>query len=433
VIEQRALERRVIVVGSGVAGTGAAIAAARAGAHVTMIDGGTGASTLATGALDFEPWDQARSTRTEISREARAVLDALGAYVVREDDARLVTSAGVVRPARGRDAALIDVAPLEGRRVGVVRCHRPGWDADALAMHWGSAFVAIDAQVLRHTDERVIPDADFAARHDDEARVHWLADRLRDALSKSAEGGSLAGLVLPSSLGVERSCAGALSERTGISCGEATTLPGGPSGLRFERARDRALAAAGVRRVAARVTSVARDAAHGSRHDPSDASWLVSVDSGQTCESHSVVFATGGLLGGGIEYAPSESDPASAPRARSGAILRVTVGAPLTLGAFGRALEAPGSMFGVAPEAIAWPFVLDGWLEHAGVLVVDNGACLEAPPGLYAAGELVSDAPRTWLHALTTGARAGAAAALLSEFRFSDAAPSPAQGPASPP
>lgn len=424
-IEQRALERRVIVVGAGVAGTGAAVAAARAGAHVTIVDGGTGASTLATGALDFEPWDQARAIRTEIAPKARAVLDALGAYVVREDDAHLVTTAGVMRPARGRDAALIDVAPLLGQRIGVVRCHRPGWDADALAMHWGSAFVAIDARVLRHADERSIPDADFAARHDDEARVRWLADRLRDAISKAADGASLAGLVLPSSLGVERSCALLLSERVGISCGEATTLPGGPAGLRFEHARDRAFAAAGVRRVAARVASVARAPTDGAQRDRSDASWIVSMDSGQTCESHSVVFATGGLLGGGIKYAPSESDLGSASRATSGGILRATLDAPLALGAFGGPLEAPGSLFGAAPESIAWPFVLDGLLEHAGVLVAGNGACLGAPPGLYAAGELIADAPRTWLHALATGARAGAAAALPSGSPSSDAAPSP--------
>jgi glycerol-3-phosphate dehydrogenase subunit B len=413
---------RVVVVGAGVAGTAAAIAAARAGADVTILDGGTGASTLATGALDFVPWSRVSETAPAISSEARAVLDALGAYVLGDHAATLLTSAGVVRPARGRDAALIDVAPLAGRRVGVVRCHRPGWDADALAKGWGSAFVAIDAQLLRHADERVLPDADFAGRHDEDARVEWLAGRLRDALRRGSEGDSIAGLVLPSALGVEHARARELSERTGIPCGEAITMPGGPSGLRFEHARDRALASAGVLRRRARAT-VARheDAAP---HASPNGAWRVSTEEGQMFESHAVVLASGGLLGGGIEYAPSDVIVAAAlpPFAREP--LRLSLAAPLRLGAFGRPIEVPGSLFGLAPESLAWPFAPAGLLDRGGVLVAEDGACVQAPRGLFAAGEVLADGPRTWLHALATGARAGAAAG-----RRPTDAPSPGPGP----
>jgi glycerol-3-phosphate dehydrogenase subunit B len=402
---------RVVVVGAGVAGTAAAIAAARAGREVTVLDGGTGASVLATGALDFVPWDQAPATPTALSLDARAVLDALGAYVVGESSARLLTSAGVVRPAQGRDAALLDVAPLAGRRVGVVRCPRPGWDAEALAKHWGRAFVPIDAQVLRHADERMIPDADFAARHDEDARVGWLAERLRDALARAPEGDSIAGLVLPSSLGVENPRGQALSDRMGIPCGEAISLPGGPSGLRFARARDRAFATAGIHRVIGRVTRAAHTdlerGARGSNGNP----WSVSTDGGQVFEACAVVLATGGLLGGGVDYAPSEPIPASGLPPIARIPVRLTLDATVELGAFGRPLEAPGSLFGIAPESVAWPFALDGALERAGVLVADDGACVRAEGGLYAAGELVADAPRTWLRALASGARAGTSAA----------------------
>ncbi len=401
--------RVVVVVGAGVAGAAAALAAAKAGAQVTVIDGGTGASLLATGALDFVPWSDDASDPAALAVEARAVLDALGAYIVGETSARLVTSAGVVRPAPGRDAALIDVAPLAGRRVGVVRCRRPGWDADALASHWwGSVFVPIDAQVLRHTDERMIPDADFAARHDDEGRVGWLAERLREALARTADGDSIAGLVLPSSLGIEHPRARALSDRTGLPCGEAITLPGGPSGLRFQRARDRAFASSGVHRVAGRAI---RAVCTNTEPDSRGRSFCVSTDAGHTLEAHAVVLASGGLLGGGIEYAPAESIPVSGLPPFARMPMRLTVDAPLELGAFGRPLEAPGSLFGIAPETIAWPFALDGALDRAGVLVAADGACLRAPRGLFAAGEIVADAPRTWLHALTTGARAGTSAA----------------------
>src|SRR5579859_3571552 len=46
----------VLVVGAGVAGTAAACTAARAGVPVLVLDGGSGASTLATGALDWVFW-----------------------------------------------------------------------------------------------------------------------------------------------------------------------------------------------------------------------------------------------------------------------------------------------------------------------------------------------------------------------------------------
>lgn len=147
----------VVVVGAGVAGTAAAIAAARLGARVTVVDRGAGASSLATGALDFVSWQRPGDTlraATELSSSSRDVFNALGSYVLPQRPARLLTTAGVVREARGHDAALLDAAAIDlarnpGRRIGVVRCSRPGWDADALAAAWGSAWLAIDARVLR--------------------------------------------------------------------------------------------------------------------------------------------------------------------------------------------------------------------------------------------------------------------------------------------
>ena len=156
-------------------------------------------------------------TAAELSPSSRDVFDALGVYVLPSRPARLLTTAGVVREARGHDAALLDAASVDvarnaGRRIGVVRCSRPGWDADALAAAWGSSWVAIDARVLKYADERGIPDADFAARHDEESRLAWLAERLREALASRSEGGGLAGIVVPPSLGVDRPRSQALSE-----------------------------------------------------------------------------------------------------------------------------------------------------------------------------------------------------------------------------
>jgi hypothetical protein len=82
----------------------------------------------------------------------------------------------------------------------------------------------------------------------------------------------------------------------------------------------------------------------------------------------------------------------------------------MPLGAHGRPLDLPGSLFGVAPESLAWPLARDGHatMDRVGVLCDEHG---RVAAGLYAAGELVADAPRTWLAALESGARAGAAAA----------------------
>ncbi len=409
----------VAVVGAGVAGTAAALVARRTGASTGVFDAGVGASSLSTGAIDLEPWDEARAPEP-LSRDAAFVLDALAAYVLPAAPAALLTTAGVTRAARGYDAALLDVAPFVDRRVGVIRCARPGWDADALAHAW--AFAAVDAAVLRFGEEEAIPDADFAARHDDPARLDWLADRLREATAS----GAWDALVLPPSLGVERARADALSKRVGVPCGEALGLPGGPAGLRFERARDRALARMGVSRIAARVARV----------QPAGSKWRITTDDGLETEAQAVVLATGGLIGGGIAYAPSEAVLATALPPGARPPFRIAIEAPGRIGAHGQPLDTPGSLFGVAPEHLNEGGPGEAALSRAGVLVGADGAVVAGggpARGLFAAGELVADAARTWLVALTSGASAGAAAARLVKVSVPPGDPrrSPDAAPAS--
>jgi glycerol-3-phosphate dehydrogenase subunit B len=397
---------RVLVAGSGIAGTGAALSAARAGASVTLIDGGPGASSLTTGALDVLPWTAAGASAARVGQEAREVLDAIGGHVLGPRGARLVTTAGVVRPARGREASLLDVdagVPGDGA-VGVVACERPGWDAQTLAAAWGESardipFVVVGAAIERHTDERDLPDADFAARHDDDARLAWLADRLRAAIAGKT--GRPRALVLPPCLGLERGQADALSDRVGVPCGEALASPGGPAGLRSEHARRRALAGAGVEVIEARVTGASR----------AGGGWIVELDDGRRAEVDAVVFAIGGLIGGGMEYAPAESVLATALPPFSRPPFRLGLDAPLPLGAHGLPLDLPSTLFGSAPERLAWPFARDPLLGRVGVLADAQG---KVAPGLFAAGELLADRPRTWLDALSTGVAAGAAAATVT-------------------
>jgi hypothetical protein len=405
----------VVIVGAGIAGTGAALVAAWSGARVTAIDGGAGATSLATGALDLGPWPGAGEAgslpRVSLPETASRALEALGGFVVPGWTPRLLTTAGVVRAAAGHDDALIDVAPLAGRPIAVARCLREGWNADALASAWGEPFVALDVRALRHADERAIPDADFAARHDDEGRLGWLELRVREALASAPAGPALAGIVLPPSLGVDHPRARELSRRLGLACGEPVAAPGGPSGLRFERARDRAFAASGVERLAARATRITRVAAHEAP------AWRIGMAEGEPIEADAIVLAIGGVLGGGIGYVPPEdrlpggtaSVGAGASRPRPA--LRASIEAPLTLGAHGRPLEIAGSLLGLSPGDVALPFAAGRLLERAGALVDEEGRCVRAPAGLFAAGDLVADTPRSWLRALVLGVRAGLGAA----------------------
>jgi glycerol-3-phosphate dehydrogenase subunit B len=395
----------VIVIGAGVAGTGAAIAAAQSGASAILLDGGAGASTLATGAVDAVQWRRKERSDDPIASGSMAVLEALGgAFAVPDGGVTLLTMAGVVRPARGHDRALLDIRSVRGR-IGVAACRRSGWDAAALVAAWREgregvdAFEALDAALVRYTDEDAIPDADFAARHDDDDRQGWLAERLREALARA--NGRYSAIVLPPMLGLKRARAEALSRMVGIPCGEAIALPGGPAGFRFEHARDRALASAHVPLVRARAVGVHRRGTL----------WRVTGEGGEAFDASAVILATGGLIGGGLAYAPSDAIFATELPPIARPPLRLTVDAPFALGAWGRPLEIAGSLFGYAPESLSRPFAGDALIERAGVLPhdEDNG---RHPAALLAAGDVVADEPRTWLGALGSGARAGARAAM---------------------
>jgi glycerol-3-phosphate dehydrogenase subunit B len=399
-----------IVIGSGAAGTAAALALAAAGHHVRIVLGGSGASLLTTGAIDQRPWETVTTSEPVLPLDPSTLelLRALDLYEVGPAEALVATIAGIVRPTRGIDRALLDLGRLPAGNVLIPRCDRHGWDATALARAWTDAprardrkldFSAVDAQITRFSDERAIRDADIAARHDDEARLAWLGDRLREFLSRAA----YVAVILPPWLGVERSRAAELSRALGIPCGEAVCGLAGPAGMRFDRARARAFAAAGVEVTSTWATRLTFNAG----------TWRVELEDGEPLEATAVVLATGGLVGGGLAYEPSGSMLASALPSHARPTFRSTVEAPVTIGAHGRPLDLPGSLFGVQPEAIAWPFVADPLLERAGVLASPDMRPLQAPAGLFACGELVADRPRAWLDAFATGARAGQSASTV--------------------
>lgn len=415
---------RVVVVGSGWAGLAAAVAARASHADVTLVDGGPGASALGPGALDDVPWeDRERATALGAPQVAPAegpeggagvdlrwIASALGtdAYDVPDGGEPLpllCTLGGRLRAARGRDTGLLDLGTLPpGARVLVPRADRAGWDADALAQLWSAdaraltrrmTFQAVDADVLRFDDEPRIADADLAARHDEAPRLGWLGERLREAIPRGGEGA--AAIVVGPWLGVTAARAAGLSRVVGLPVGEALAPLSATAGLRFEAARAKLLAAEGVRLLHGRVRAV----------ETKEGSPRVVLAMGDPLPADAVVLAIGGLVGGGIVYAPSEhgAGPEGADRMRAPLHASVVCGARVEI----RGEVGPGSStFGPALDDVAWPVgAVPGALERAGLREAD----LAAISYLHGAGEVIANLPRTVGVAVSTGRRAGNAAA----------------------
>ena len=420
---------RVLVIGDGVAGTAAAWRAARSGAHVTLVSAGAGASALSGGAVDDLPWEDvlraARALGTEprarpIDPELAAFAGALDLWSLPAEGgplALLATLAGRTRLARGHDRALLDLASVGAGAVAVPRVDRAGWDADSLAACWSTdpsardrslSFVPIDAALLRFGGEDRLSDLDLASRHDDPARLAWLADRLREAVARTAL--HPVAVLLGPWLGFESPRAAALGSALGIRTGEALTGVGGPAGMRLVHARDRLLARAGVRTIAARVTDVRLD-----DDDEGRPSVAIEGEEGRRAVDR-VVLACGGLTGGGILYDPLDRHAGSDMPEEYGPPFRLsfTVSAADEdelpyFAAGGARLGVTGSMFGPALDQSAWPSPgRPGLLESIGVACDAQGLC---GPRLAAAGDVVADRPRTVLAAVQSGLRAGAWAA----------------------
>lgn len=408
------MSARVVVIGAGVAGLAAAWSARRAGHEVTLVSALPGASALGSGAVDDVPWERVARARitlgegagaTPIGPELSAFAEDLRLWELPEAAlVELATVAGRLRPARGRDRALLDLAPLADQTVLVPRAPRVGWDADALAAGLSAdasararrlTFRAVDADVLRFAEEQRIADGDLAARHDDEARLGWLATQLRALLATSP---GAAAVLLGPWLGAAAPRAEALSRAVGARVGEALSGAGSPAGMRFEAARDALAAGLSVRRVRRRATAVLRDERG-----------LVVEAGGESILADTVVLAIGGMVGGGVIYAPPEhgagADMPPAGRVPFALSLRAPV--DLSLGGAAR-LAVVASMHGPELDAVAWP--RDG---RPGALETVGVRCegVQAGERILAAGDVIAGRPRTTLVAAATGIAAGAAIA----------------------
>jgi glycerol-3-phosphate dehydrogenase subunit B len=405
---------RVVVVGAGAAGTAAAFAAKDAGADVVVAVGRPGATSLASGALDGDERDLA------VRADLGAFLRALGIWEMCERESyRVATTAGVVRDALGRDVNVLDLGRVRPGVVAVVRADRAGWDAELIARAWsreawaiahGLSFLPVDVDPLRTNDERTMPDADLAARHDDAERAAWLAARLGEC----REVQKATGVVLGPWLGIRRPVALELANSLKKPVGESLSLPGGVAGLRFEWARDEVIARHAIARVDDEVSAV--EPGSGS------APLVVHFSHGLVRDADAVVLATGGLVGGGVGWAGlAESREAErAPWNESGfcAMIRLPVGVALDDTPLGMSGSPQGALF----ETYAWTGgTAAAKLERVGIWTTSDGRARArdgAPmPSVFCAGDTIAGAPRSMLHAVRSGLAAGERAASAARAR----------------
>ena len=397
---------KIAVIGGGVAGTAAAWAARRGFAEVTAIFDRPGASSLYSGALDDTPWEEAGADAS-LDSELLAFSVALEAWSVGTRSARLATPEGVLRPARGRDSSLLDLAALPGAGIAVAATQVDGWDAASvarslLASPWAvrtrTRFDAVAVTAIFDASEVSASPYDLAVLHDEPSRIARLAECLRK--SHPAPDAWLLGPWL----GAAPGGADALTAALGKPCGETTSPLAGPAGARFDASRDALFANAGVQ---VRREGVRSLEMRGRR-------FLVAGSGGGLTANDAgfdaVILAIGGVAGGGILLRDDRADDEDAVAAAAGIMhhgaFRPSVRARVEIGWAGRAVDRVSSErgFDVAASGLAS-------LERVGILT--NGAAVRGV-------DAVADLPRTALAAARSGiaaARAAIAAGAGAEVR----------------
>jgi glycerol-3-phosphate dehydrogenase subunit B len=377
-----------LVIGGGFAGIAAAWALSRRRRDVLVVWEGPGASAFYPGTLDRVEWGGLPDPRP-LATDVESFLAALGAFAPSGNAAaRVATSAGVLRPARCRDRALLDLEPLRGRRIDVVDFGRPGWDAATLARAWSETAWARQSRtrfrsvVVDGPDGaalRGLPPGELAARFDDPS---WVAS-LAPALLSAGDGESP--LLLGPWLGTVPGSVERLRELLRRPIGETLSDPGGAAGLRYEAARDAWLARAGIEVRATTVRSVRH---RGERYEvlASESEGAAATPLGQ--DIREVILAIGGVVGGGIRFLAG-----AGPEGRS---FSLSLEAPVALRLAGKEVSLQSGALGV--DLQRWGLEA---LQEVG-LAVDEQSLARAPD-LYAVGDVVADRPRCVLDAIYSG------------------------------
>jgi glycerol-3-phosphate dehydrogenase subunit B len=281
-----------IVLGGGIAALAASYGLRQAGVVTACLLGGPGATALSSGALDGGQPGLAAQDVLSFCAE-------LGLFAEPSSSVLVATRLGVLRYARARDGGILNVLPLAGRRVGIPRLPRLGWDADWLARSLNESpicaaqatvFVAFSVKVSFGEQASRLSAIDFSAL------VQQQREPLVGALRDASVVENLAGCLLPPACFLEAQQASEWSSELGIAVGETLSGVGETAGYRFERARNGLLERLGVK--------VHAGYASGVRATDEKVTVLT-----PDCEFSAdvAVLATGGWVSGGVRLSDTNS------------------------------------------------------------------------------------------------------------------------------
>jgi hypothetical protein len=284
----------------------------------------------------------------------------------------------------------LDLAPLAGGRIAVTDLGRFGYDAQAWVATLSASRWARETKTLFEVVPNCVPapsavranDYDFAALHDDEAQLRALGDAL------SAANRGFRAWLLPPALGVSQRVRERLEQRLAGKVGECLNQPGGPAGARFEHARDALFSKHAINVLRGQVIGLAQAGVNWT------ARWI-DGEREHSIEAERVVLACGGIVSGGLRLGQPRLDE---PRAHPFE-LSLGLQAPLSFGA-GPGLDQVGSPHGV-------DFCEMGLSALEKIGVIANDGAVEGLPGLFAAGDVIANGPRSTLAVLHSGCIAG--------------------------
>lgn len=280
------MEPDVLILGGGVAGVAAALAACGAGSRVMLVRARPGASALSGGG-----W------HGSVPPAFASALAAAG-YPLLPCDSPLAHSTGFLDNPAAAPPWHVAAHPFEGAVVcGIagLPAFRPGF----LARAWAPAAGPLGAATLELPETPAAGWSPVSAA----AAGARAADRLGESIAALARERDASGVILPPVLGLDdtEDVWRTVSDAAGVPVGEA--LGGWPSvpGWRLDRALLRVLAAAGVEVLADQVVGAA------TRDGRIDA---VRCAGGRELRPGAIVLATGKYVGGGLAADPTLREPA---------------------------------------------------------------------------------------------------------------------------